>query len=170
MGKGSRKKKQKISNRRTQAIETPANKPEKPKPLAPTPEQQGRGVYVFTKGPGIRSEHVTNLASDMIGRLHCDGQITTAQEQAARHFQRVWHDYRASLPLKGYRSCLDISAGGYDGSEGDPRAEREWADLKRRVGGIVTAVLVSEIDKPTEAKPHIIGQLRFALDKVAEGC
>lgn len=173
MGKGSATRARAVRNERKRQAKT-GKAPEKPSAartaptpvlLAPTPQQESKGWWVRAKGPG-RTEAVVNLASDMIGRLRCEGAITHEQEQAARLFQELRADFLAELGTRGYGSCLDPATGGYDGSDGDPQAMEAYRRMERRVGGSMMAVLSAECDKGAQQRPHMIGLLRAALTAV----
>lgn len=173
MGKGdkTRARAKKLNKRERQSALPHTRKSQRtnvPEILAPTPEQQPRGVYVRAKGPGADPRQVVNLASDMIGELLCAGDITPSQEQAARTFQEVRSKWLAEIGAANFRSCLDIGACGYDDGDGDPASIAAYRAIERRIGRLHVAVLASEVDKPAGHKPHILGQLRSALQAMVD--
>ena len=169
MGKGDRKKapkKAKAAHTHTHSARARRTAPQ-PEPLAPTPQQADKGVYARARGPG-RTEYVVNLASDMIGRLLAERQITPQQEQTARAFQGLYAAWCEELGLSGFKSCLDIAVAGHDESNGRPEVVAAYTALRDRIGRVKIAVLTVETAKGAHERPNDLGALRNALD-VAEG-
>lgn len=168
--------KRKRRNRRKLDVRefTPANTPAAPvtyiavdEDNRPTAERRARGIWHLPKGAGKSDRPMFDRAEDMIGRLYAEGQITDGQEMAARQWQEIRAAYEAELGTKGYRSCLDIGSGGYDGSDGNPAVMREYRRLLRALGS-AAAILRRECSKGPEDKPGQIAFLRVALDKLRE--
>lgn len=133
----------------------------------PTAERRARGVWHTPKGQGKSDRPMFDRAEDMIGRLYAEGQLTDGQEMAARQWQEIHAAYEAEIGCKGYRSCLDISSGGYDGSDGNPAVMREYRRLLKALGS-AAAILRRECAKGPDEQPGQIAFLRVALDKLRE--
>ena len=133
----------------------------------PTAERRARGIWHMPKGQGKSDRPMFDRAEDMIGRLYAEGQLTDGQEMAARQWQEIHAAYDTEIGCKGYRSCLDISSGGYDGSNGNPALMREYRRLLRALGS-AAAILRRECAKGPDEKPGHIAFLRVALDKLRE--
>jgi hypothetical protein len=134
----------------------------------PTAERRARGIWHLPTGQGKSDRPMFDRAEDMIGRLYAEGQIDDGQEMAARQWQEVHAAYRAELDVKSYRSCLDISSGGYDGGDGNPRAVAEYRRLTKALGASATAILSIECAKGPERQPQHIAFLRIALDRLRD--
>lgn len=133
----------------------------------PTAERRARGIWHMPKGQGKSDRPMFDRAEDMIGRLYAEGQLTDGQEMAARQWQEIHAAYEAEIGCKGYRSCLDIGSGGYDGSDGNPAVMREYRRLLKALGS-AAAILRRECAKGPDDKPGDIAWLRLALNKLRE--
>lgn len=131
--------------------------------LAPTPEQEAKGAYVRSQGPG-KVEYTVNVASDMIGRLRHEGQITPDQEQAARAFQNLRHAYLGELQTRGYGSCLADNMAGYDDGDGSEQITRAYRQVESGLGRVKLACLKLECEKGADGRPYNLPVLRNALD------
>lgn len=167
MGKGDtrRRKTPKAKTKTIPAPQRPLNgrKHARATILAPTPQQEGKGVYTRAKGPG-RTEAVVNLTPDMIGRLLHERKITPDQEQAARAFQSLRHAYLGELQTRGYGSCLADNMAGYDDSDGREQIVRAYRHIEDSLGRVKIACLKLECEKGPECQPFDLGVLRNALD------
>ena len=131
----------------------------------PTPERRARGSW--RKPPKGEQGPMIDIASDMIGRLHNEGSLTTSQEQAARQFTALRSAYVAELDVSQHRSCLDNSGGGYDSGDGNPEAMSAYRSLENRIGRISTAILILETEKAPDDMPFDLPSLRNALNCMA---
>lgn len=174
MSKAANRRKRKQRRQFDARTMTPANVGEAPAVYVaevednrPTAERRARGIWHMPKGQGKSDRPMFDRAEDMIGRLYAEGQLTDGQEMAARQWQEIHAAYEAEIGCKGYRSCLDISSGGYDGSDGNPALMREYRRLLRVLGS-AAAILRRECAKGPDDKPGHIAFLRVALDKLRE--
>ena len=175
MTKAANRRKRKQRRQLDVRTMTPANVGEAPAVYVaevednrPTAERRARGIWHMPKGQGKSDRPMFDRAEDMIGRLYAEGQLTDAQEMAARQWQELRAAYQAELGVKGYRSCLDISSGGYDGSDGNPRVVAEYRRLTKALGASASSILAQECSKGPERKPQHIAFLRIALDRMRE--
>ena len=135
-----------------------------PEDNRPTSEARSHGSYV--QAEDSRTAPWVNRHVDMIGRLGAVNALTPAQVEAARLWQEIHAAYLAELGVAQGRSCLDISAGGHDGSDGNPAAMTAYRSLVRRIGTVHSARLCNEVDKGPHEKPGDLPALRRALDAV----
>lgn len=128
----------------------------------PTREQQSRpGWLKPEKGkPWVRL--------DLIGLLHQRGQITDAEEQAARIYQQLRMEYLAELQTRGFGSCLADNMAGHKSDEGRAGIIREYRYIEQKVGYSAISHLAGEVFKTSDEKPHLIGLTKEALRRIAE--
>lgn len=130
----------------------------------PTAEAQRHGRYVRTND--ARDAPWVNRHVDMIARLGAEGKLSDPQVDAARLWQEVHGRFLDELGVERGRSCLDISAGGYDGGDGNPAAVQAYYSLIKRLGAVRSARLGIEVGKGPQDMPDNINGLRRALDAV----
>lgn len=155
-----------MSRKKRKAGKRPVEADE-PHEATPTPEQIGKGMYDAPTGLGRRHKPFINTAPDLIGVLFRQNRISAAEEQAARHFQQVRAGYIAEIGISGYRSCLDQSRGGYDGTDGDPAAVAAYDALRKLLGPRHCAFVAQEVDKLAHQRTDNLLRLRAALRKIA---
>lgn len=114
--------------------------------LRPTPEARRHGAYRIPDGPGRHERPAVNMTPDCIAALMLpgsDGKASLTQEQhdAARDWQALRAIILGDLGVGGYRSCLDISGGGYDSTDGDVETANRWHRLRLALGPDRVAVL-----------------------------
>ncbi len=112
------------------------------------------------------SAAVDRTGGDMLGELFIAGQIEKHHYDAGRNFQQLVAAFMADLGIGGYRSCLDISGGGYDASDGNVSVAQEYERTKRRLGAVRFLYLRTELAKPVGAKCNSVEMLRKALDSL----
>jgi hypothetical protein len=144
-----------------------APKSEKAHSTAPTPRQQAHHAYAKPEGQAKNSKPWINETPDLIGVLYKRGRITTAEEQAARHFQKVRAAYLQEIGIAGYRSCLDITKAGHDDSDGDFAVIAADAELRDVLGARVYSFVARETDKPATQRAEDLRRLKIALQKIA---
>ena len=133
--------------------------------IRPTDQRIAKGVWAEPVGALKSQQPIVDLASDMVGRLHCDKHISDAQEQAARSYQATYEAYIQEMPeVSGYKSCLAGGSAGHDESEGDPAVIAAMRGLQRRVGMIGSAELHRVCI--SDERPANLNILRKALDVV----
>lgn len=171
----NRRKRRQAREREQRTSTTAANIPDAPvietverQDNRPTAERRARGIWHIPKGQGRSDRPMFDRAEDMIGRLYAEGKLDDGQEMAARQWQEVQAEYRAELDVKGYRSCLDIGAAGYDGGDGNPWVVARYRKLIKALGPSATAILSIECAKGPEGKPRHIAFLRMALDRLRQ--
>lgn len=165
-----RRLKRKRESREKPVPEKPAVAETRPRPsvsrdrsIRPTPERMRHGNW---QEPSSHDAPAFDAGSDMIGALYASEQITPGQHDAARLFQSVVAAWIGELGTSGYRSCLDISVGGYDSGDGDPSVKAAHDALKAKLGAVRYLYLRSEVDKPADRSPADIETLRTALDAI----
>jgi len=144
----------------------PANEPDPPTSepiLRPTDERMRQGVWHIA---GKAAPAVDRTGGDMLGELFIAGQIEKHHYDAGRNFQQLVAAFMADLGIGGYRSCLDISGGGYDASDGNVSVAQEYERTKRRLGAVRFLYLRTELAKPVGAKCNSVEMLRKALDSL----
>jgi hypothetical protein len=104
----------------------------------------------------------------MIGLLHQRGEISDAEEQAARVFQELRGDYLAELQTRGFGSCLADNMAGHNSDDGRAEVIRAYRQIEKAAGFTAIAHLSGEVFKTSDEKPHLIGLTRFALKAIAE--
>jgi len=125
----------------------------------PTKERLAHGAWVI----GKRDEPSVDLASDMIGALHCQRRITDAQLQAARAWQELRAEWLAEFPdIAGFKSCLHGSVPGYDDGEGNPAVMRAYRQMEQRLTLPQRRIMLLVCDQGQ--KPANIALLRQGLD------
>jgi hypothetical protein len=131
----------------------------------PTDQRKARGTWAEPKGIGKHMLPVIDLASDMIGQLFQAKHISSAQEQAARHYQELREAYLAELPeVRGYKSCIAMSAPGHDESDGDPQTIAAYRSMERKLSFAQRRELTRVCDM--NEKPRNLDFLRSALDAI----
>lgn len=131
----------------------------------PTEQRRSRGTWAEPQGMGKHERPVVDLASDEIGRLYQAGRITSAQEQAARHYQELRAAYIAELPdVKGYRSCLAGSVPGFDDGDGNADVIRAFRSIEARMTLAQRREMLIVCDM--EQRPRSLDTLRGALDAI----
>lgn len=129
----------------------------------PTRERLQHGKWIMGKD----AQPTVDLASDMIGRLYENGQLNTAQEQAARTFQELWASYRGEIGASEFRSCLAGSVGAYDDGDGNPAVYAAWYGLCDRIGRVSVAAIKMNVERQAGEKPINLPALQAALNRVA---
>ena len=133
----------------------------------PTPERMALGKWIKPQGADKRSQPMVDTASDMIGRLYEQGQLTASQEQSARTFQELWAAYRSELGVSEYRSCLAGGVGAHDESDGRPEVYAAWYGLCDKIGRVSVAAIKMHVERGADEKPINLPALKSALDRVA---
>ena len=133
--------------------------------MRPTPERQALGRWAVPQG-GVKSQQpVVDMASDMIGLLHCQRRITDAQEQAARTWQELRAKWLQEFPdLAQFKSCLHGSVPGYDDSEGDASVIAAYRAVEAKMTLPQRRMMLWVCDM--NERPANIAVLRQALDVV----
>ena len=131
----------------------------------PTPERMARGSWAMPQGNQKSRQPVVDAASDVVGYLHVQRLITTAQEQAARHFQRLRRAYMSELEITEYKSCLAGSVPGYDDGEGNKDVIAEYRTIEARL----PIPLRREVLRVCDAnhQPASLDRLRAGLNLMA---
>lgn len=177
MGRGDRKRKSRrkarTASKQVLRVVRSQNQPEAHERAAvalcerPTPERHAQGTWAEAEGSMKSRQPIVDLAADQIGRLYTRKQITSTQEQAARHWQELRARYLAELPeISGYKSCLAGSVPGYDDSDGNPAVIAEYRTLEGKLGVVYRRELLWVCDEGNE--PTSVPKLRAALDVVAQ--
>ena len=133
------------------------------KPTAkPTKERLARGNWTApdSKGGGA----YVDLACDMIGRLLVFKQITEQQAQTARAFSEAYAAYLEEIGISESKSCLAVSSGGFDPSDGNPEIYARYYSIRKKIGRVRTSMLQTECGKMAHETPHSILALRESLD------
>tara|TARA_R110000782_G_scaffold11741_4_gene35435 strand:+ start:5115 stop:5627 length:513 start_codon:yes stop_codon:yes gene_type:complete len=118
------------------------------------PDKKAGGAYV-------------DLACDMIGRLMVSKQITDEQAQAARGFMDIYAAYLVEIGITESKSCLAVSSGGFDPSDGNEAVYKHYYAIRDRIGSAKTSLLQTECGKAADDKPVNLAALRNALDCLA---
>jgi len=100
----------------------------------------------------------------MIGRLLVERKLSQEQAQNARMFSEVYHAYKEEIGIAESKSCLAISSGGFDPSDGNPAVYKTYYALRDKIGRVKVAFLQDECDKPADGVPYDLPALRNALD------
>lgn len=138
----------------------PTAKAERPNAL-----RKSRGAWAIPKGMGKHEQPAVDMASDMIGVLYVGRQISSQQEQAARHYQELRAAYLAELPdVRGYKSCLAGSVPGFDDSDGCAETIAAFRSLERRLTMPQRREMLIVCDM--DERPRNIEMLRAALDAI----
>ena len=124
----------------------------------PTTERRARGSWHKTPN-GMQ-----DMASDMIGRLSTEGNLTSQQVESARVFQERRAAYVQELGTVGYRSCLAGGSGGHDSGDGNPEAVSAYRSIENRVGQKHLWMLRQECEKLANDRPWSLAGLQAALD------
>ena len=134
--------------------------------VRPTPERMARGTWAEATGAAKSQQPIIDLAHDRVGQLHCEKQITDAQEQTARAYQELHARYIDELPeISGYKSCLAGGSGGYDAGDGNAAVIAEYRRICRKAGMIGERELYNVCVMGD--RPRNIMILRRALDDVS---
>jgi hypothetical protein len=150
----------------TEASNKPADSHVTQKPVQPTAkptkERLARGNWTSpdNKGGGA----YVDLACDMIGRLLVSKQITGQQAQTARAFSEVYGAYLEEIGISESKSCLAVSSGGFDPSDGDEAVFKRYYAIRDKIGRVRTSMLQTECAKMADETPHSILALRESLD------
>tara|TARA_R110000822_G_scaffold27011_3_gene81016 strand:+ start:611 stop:1108 length:498 start_codon:yes stop_codon:yes gene_type:complete len=133
------------------------------KPTAqPTPERLARGSWA---SPDSKAGCAyVDMACDMIGRLTVSGQITQQQAQSARTFSDVYAAYREEIGISESKSCLAVSSGGFDPSDGNEATYKRYYAMRDKIGRVKVSLLQTECAKDADDKPNSLAALRNALD------
>ena len=129
----------------------------------PTDERLARGQW----SKGNADLAYVDLACDMIGRLFVSKQITEQQAQEARTCSEVYAAYREEIGISESKSCLAVSSGGFDPSDGNEAVFKRYYAMRDRIGRVKTSLLQTECGKAADDKPHNLSALRNALDCLA---
>lgn len=175
MGKGDKKHKRRRQQAKQQMQAVVAGNAAQPTSQAtdgkaerPTAERMARGYWSEPQGMGKHDRPFVDLHSDMVGRLFAGDMITTAQEQAARHWQQIRARYIEELPdVSGFKSCIAGGVGAYDASDGNPETIAEYRQLERRLSRVQRAEVLRVCEDGN--KPRSLDLLRGALDVIAGG-
>lgn len=134
--------------------------------IRPTSERMGKGTWAEPTGTAKSQQPIIDLAHDRVGLLHCEKQITDAQEQTARAYQELHARYMDELPeVSGYKSCLAGGSGGYDAGDGNAAVIAEYRRICRKAGMIGERELYNVCVMGD--RPRNIMILRRALDDVS---
>jgi hypothetical protein len=128
----------------------------------PTPQREAMGKFEYKDKTGAFDKH-----HDMIARLHSEGSLSKAQEDAARAYQEVRAGFVSELGIAPIKDSCDASQGGFDAGDGNPAAKKAHDDMRNRIGRIKWAVLDQEVGKGSDGRPRDLGALRNALSCVA---
>lgn len=166
MGKGSRKKappKKRVQATNVQRAKRAADIDSGQRP---NEHRRARGVWADPTGSAKSTQPTVDLASDVVGALHCARRITDAQEQAARTFQTARRAYIAELPeVSGYKSCLAGGVPGFDDGDGNPEVIAAYRSIEAKLSFRERGELlrVCEDNEP----PASLDVLRAGLDRLA---
>jgi hypothetical protein len=130
----------------------------------PTDERLARGSWT---APDSKGGAFVDLACDMIGRLFFSKQITEQQAQEARTFSEVYAAYLEEIGITESKSCLAVSSGGFDPSDGNEAVFKRYYAIRDRIGRVKTSLLQTECCKSADDKPVNLSALRNALDCLA---
>jgi hypothetical protein len=130
----------------------------------PTDERLARGQWT---APDSNGGAFVDLACDMIGRLLVSKQITQQQSQEARTFSEVYAAYLEEIGISESKSCLAVSSGGFDPSDGNEAVFKRYYAIRDRIGRVKTSLLQTECSKSADDKPANLLALRNALDCLA---
>jgi hypothetical protein len=136
----------------------------------PTPERMRFGKWNDPKGPGRKHRAIVCTTPDVVGALYEGRLITSAQEQAARHYQETRHRFLGELPdVSGYRSCIDDSVPGYDDGDGNPDVIRAYREITSRLRKAVGEAGAREVLRVCgmDERPTNLTLLRRGLDVLA---
>ena len=128
----------------------------------PTPQREAMGKFEYKDKTAFDTHH------DMIARLHSEGKLSKAQEDAARAYQEVRAAYIAELGVSAVKDSLDASQGGFDAGDGNPAAMKAHDRMKERIGRIMWVVLELEVGKGPTGNPRNLGAFQNALSCVAD--
>jgi hypothetical protein len=131
----------------------------------PTDERLTRGQWT-APDPKAGGAFV-DLACDMIGRLFVSKQITEQQAQEARAFSELYAAYLEEIGITESKSCLAVSSGGFDPSDGNAAVFKRYYAMRDRIGRVKTSLLQTECGKAADDKPVNLSALRNALDCLA---
>lgn len=120
------------------AATPPARRPQKahsgPPAAAARPTAE-RAAKTRWSTPDEKTSALTDLLPDVVAALHIAGQITDAQEMAARAYQQARADYLAEFPeLDGFSSCLNFSVPGFDDGDGNPAILLRFRRMEKLAG------------------------------------
>ena len=128
----------------------------------PTPQREAMGKFEYKDKTAFDMHH------DMIARLHSEGKLSKAQEDAARAYEEVRAGFVSELGIAPIKDSCDASQGGFDAGDGNPAAKKAHDDMRKRIGRIKWAVLDQEVGKGSEGRPRDLGALQNALNCVAD--
>lgn len=132
----------------------------------PTDERMAHGKWAEPQGAMKATQPIVDLASDVVGDLYHRGQITSAQEQAARLFQQLRADYLQELPdISGYKSCLAGGVPGYDDGVGNPDVIARYRSIEGKLSLPERREMLWVCD--ANHQPRNLPALQAALDVVA---
>jgi hypothetical protein len=131
----------------------------------PTDERLARGHWT---APDSKGGAFVDLACDMIGRMFVSKLITEQQAQSARTFSEVYAAYLDEIGITESKSCLAVSSGGFDPSDGNEAVFKRYYAIRDRIGRVKTSLLQTECGKSADGKPHNLLALRNALDCLAK--
>jgi len=128
----------------------------------PTPQREAMGKFKYSDKTAFDTHH------DMVARLHSEGKLSKAQEDAARAYEEVRAAYVRELGVSAVKDSLDSSQGGFDAGDGNPAAMRAHDRMKARIGRIMWVVLEMEVGKGPAGNPRDLAVLQNALNCVAD--
>jgi len=143
----------------------PANEPDPPTSepiLRPTDERMRTGSWHIA---GKAAPAVDRTGGDMLGELFIAGKIERSHLDIGRHVQWLIDAATSDMGVKGFRSCLDMTGGGYDATDGSEAIALAYSRLKRKLGPVTFPYLRTELAKPVGAKCNNVEMLRRALEK-----
>jgi hypothetical protein len=129
--------------------------------LRPTDERMAHGVWHIANR---NAPAVDRTGGDMLGELYATGQIEKPHFDAGRAFQALCDAFTSDMGVKGFRSCLDMTGGGYDATDGSEAIAKAYDRLKHKLGAVRFAYLRTELSKPAGAKCKSVEMLRRALE------
>lgn len=166
------KAKTKAQRRREKAVRTPAT-PDSTPTLAtqarashtarPTPERWHRGTWHEPQGTGRGHKPLMDVASDLIGKLHAEGKITSSQHEAASRFKELREALLQDMGVAGYRSCLAGGSGGHDSGDGDVSIADAYRAVSKQLGPHLRPLVLNVHKLADEPVTNLPG-LRIALN------
>jgi hypothetical protein len=148
--------------------QTPANTepPAMVEILRPTDQRMTQGVWHIA---GQFAPAVDKTGGDMLGELYHAREIEKHHFDAGRAFQQLCALWQAELGIGSFRSCLDITGGGFDATDGNAALNRRYEAVKQRLGAARFLYLRTELDKGAGQRPKSVEVLRRALEGLATG-
>lgn len=131
----------------------------------PTAERLARGTWAHPQGALRSQQPAVDMASDQIGALYhgTPRQITTAQFNAARHFQTLRGVYLREFPeIEGFKSCIGGAVPGHDDGDGSPAAMAAYRTIEARLTRLQRSEVLWVCDQ--NHQPRNLAVLCGALD------